>query len=354
MFQYTPPILQCSNYGDGNINPGYLSGPSLKNLKACRNFQAFFETFSPLIISKHKINFYRTMNNFKQPLLMNLQPPKDDFMKSLISYNINPNSNYDITSNRNLSIMSSIKSNETIADCSSGFTKQQIQRLFSTKKTSTSKKFKYSTERPTNIKTTALNFDSGVSIDSCMLTRSHSSPNLFENREKRSILRDRRRKLSSMKEDSTLELSGISVLCNNSNIIKSGIANAESTMKIIVTDFSEETTSLARKSIESTGTPDTNTHLIKKTSSIEKIIKRFKKVRANVIPTKQSFIEQEENCFTEEKVVRSILPDLISPSLSFTEENRNSFGHDDPKPRDSLGAALGVDQTFLDQFDSID
>ncbi|CAH4035319.1 uncharacterized protein LOC123714348 [Pieris brassicae] len=360
--EYSPPSvpLPLPDGGFGDTYPGTLTGPSLSNLKAGTDCHAFFETFTPLIASKQKFSFYRTVSNLKQPLIMSLHPPKDDFMRSLISFNIN--SNNQISSNSNVSVVSHVKSNETIADCTSGFTKQQIQRLFSTKKTSSSKKYKYSSERPANVKSTALNYDSGVSVESCALTRSYSSPNLYENRERRSIPRTRGRKLSIMKENSPLELSGISVLDNNSNFSTPGIANAESTIKIIISnaeldlkDLSKETTTSARQSIESMGTPKMNTHLIKKTSSIEKIINRFKKVRASVIPTKESFIEQEEKCIEEEKVMRSILPDLISPSLSFTEESRTSFESDVQKnTRESLGTALGVDQTFLDQFDLID
>ncbi|XP_022128876.2 uncharacterized protein LOC111002899 [Pieris rapae] len=357
--EYSPPsvTLPLNDGGFGDIYPGTLTGPSLINLKAGMDCHAFFESFTPLIASKQKFSMYRTVSNLKQPLIMSLRPPKDDFMRSLISLNMNTNN--PISSNSNLSVISHVKSNETIAGSASGFTKQQIQRLFSTKKTRSSKKYKYSNERSANVKS-ALNYDSGVSVESCVLTRSYSSPNLYENRERQSIPRTRGRKLSIMKENNALELSGISVLDNNSNFSTPVIANAESTIKIVISnadlkDSNKETTTSARQSIESIGTPKMNTHLVKKTSSIEKIINRFKKVRASVMPTKESFVEQEEKCIEGEKVIRSILPDLISPSLSFTEESRISFESDVQKnTRESLGAALGVDQTFLDQFDLID
>lgn len=59
---------------------------------------------------------------------------------------------------------------------------------------------------------------------------------------------------------------------------------------------------------------------------------------------------------------RNLLPDLLSPSCStitiITQNSNDDFEHwfdnDDEvlnRPRESLGTALGVDHTFLDQFD---
>ncbi|CAK1540946.1 unnamed protein product [Leptosia nina] len=352
--QYNPSVMVPSKRGPSKIYPGSLFGPSLSNLKAGRDYQAFFDTFTPLAATKHRLNLYKNTKIFKQPSIT-IQPVRDDFMKSLVSYN--GNTNYEMGVSSNLSAITQVRSNETIADCASGFTRQQIQRLLSTKKTSSSKKYKYNAERPEKIKPGALTYDSGVSIESNGLTRSYSSPNLLENREKRSLPKLRGRKLSIMKEDSPLELSGISALENNSNFSTPGQANAESSRKIstpeiLISNASDSNTAIGeqRKSIENL-TPKTNPHLIRKTSSIEKIINRFKKVRASVIPPKEDLIEEfKENVFLSVNN-RLMLPDLVSPNVSDMSGNSSDC---ERRPRQSLGSVLGVDQTILDQFDLID
>ncbi|XP_038219649.1 uncharacterized protein LOC119837928 [Zerene cesonia] len=377
--------------------------PDLSALKNKDHIQALFDSFTPLAFSKQKFNLRRNDNrNLNRPFPKSLitpfhHAPRDDFMRSIISYNMNTYDHINVSRNsHNISVMSQMKANETIAECASGFTKQQIQRLLSTKKTSSSKKYKYNTERPDiNIKKGGLFNESSSSIQSNGLTRSYSSPNLYENRPKKAMSRGKGRKLSIMKEDSPFEVSGISALENDSNFSTLGLANAESSRKysnsptlptvlissdvenkintvLKVLDSSKETETSTfsnttnHKSMESqkTDTPKTSMQLIKKTSSIEKIINRFKKVRASVMPEKEDIItireEKEKHEKTDHLISRVLLPDLLSPSCPQLNGNSDFLDQmlmDDKvyrKPRESLGTALGVDQTFLDQFDLID
>ncbi|XP_045506653.1 uncharacterized protein LOC123702864 [Colias croceus] len=373
--------------------------PDLSDLINEDHIQAPFDTFTPLAFSKQKFNLRRNDNrSFSKPFPKSLitpfhHVPRDDFMKSIISYNVNTYDHLSVSRNsHNISVMSQMKGNETIAECASGFTRQQIQRLLSTKKTSSSKKYKYNTERPDiHIKKGGLFNESSSSVQSNGLTRSYSSPNLYENRPKKVMSRGKGRKLSIMKEDSPFEVSGISALDNDSNFSTMGLANAESSRKysnsptlptvIINSDVENrinnvlkgldaskdvETSNFSniseRKSIESkTDTPKTNTQLIKRTSSIEKIINRFKRVRASVMPEKEEIItiKEEKHEKTDHVTSRVLLPDLLSPSCPQLNVNSDFLNEtqDDKvyrKPRESLGTALGVDQTFLDQFDLID
>ncbi|KAI5641009.1 hypothetical protein NE865_06665 [Phthorimaea operculella] len=493
--------------------------PDLSDLKMNRDQpQILFDSFTPLSISKHQFNLRKQKTgSFMKPLpkvfATPFHAPKDDFFKSLISCRVSAYDNMNITQNTNLnmSVMSHVRSNETIAECTSGFTKQQICRLLSTKKkSSSSKKFKHKIERPNiKIKKGGLFNDSTFSNESISMFRSHSSPNLYENRERN--LRDnlRARKLSIMKENSPslLEVSGIAALERDSNhstpqglldssrkletasipsivvtprsdvsdnlevdlnkeiefkepqmvlpqrrskekneerqvlphrksrlpqpMNKKNIENPHiMTQKVIETfeehivlspqnipnmievekvivqqrskEIFEEQTVLPqrislesneqqavltqRKSVEFTKeetkveTPKTNPpQNVKKTSSLEKIINRFKKVRASVLPSepredndfKTIFEEKENHNFVNVEDVftanRNLLPDLLSPSCSIIKKSNSDvldqliFDDDDDdkptksrKPRESLGTALGVDHTFLDQFDLID
>ncbi|CAH0697026.1 unnamed protein product [Spodoptera exigua] len=389
--------------------------PDLSDLKMGKDLQSqvIFDNFTPLNISKHQFNLRRRVQSFVKPPSRSMliapfyQGPKDDFLKSLISCRFSSYDRQNTTQNLNMSIISQVnyRNNETIAECSSGFTKQQIMRLLSTKKSSSSKKFKYKTERPDiQVKKGGLFNESVVSNDN-VLFRSHSSPNLFENREKRSKI-PIPRKLSIMQEDCPLlEVSGISVLeKDNSFGTPEGVPRLESTRKIFdatslpaitVTPEPEKVISekedsnkvhfaelnvpkLQENILEEckTETPKTNAQLIRKTSSLEKIINRFKKVRASVLPMDKSneevnefktIAEEKENLNTVNVDVftanRVLLPDLLGPSCSvipqkLTEDYLEEFCLDDEtpcrKPRESLGTALGVDNTFLDQFDLID
>lgn len=390
--------------------------PDLSDLKMGKDLQSqvIFDNFTPLNISKHQFNLRRRVQSFVKPPSRSMliapfyQGPKDDFLKTLISCRFSSYDRPNTTQNLNMSVISQVncRNNETIAECSSGFTKQQILRLLSTKKSSSSKKFKYKTERPDiQVKKGGLFNESVVSNIDNALFRSHSSPNLFENREKRSKI-PIPRKLSIMQEDCPLlEVSGISVLeKDNSFGTPEGVPRLESTRKIFdatsmpaitVTPESEKVVTekedsnkvhfaelnvpkLQENILEEckTETPKTNTQLIRKTSSLEKIINRFKKVRASVLPIDKSneelnefktIAEEKENLNTVNVDVftanRVLLPDLLGPSCSvipqkLTEDYLEEFSFDDEtpcrKPRESLGTALGVDNTFLDQFDLID
>lgn len=393
--------------------------PDLSDLKMGKDSEIIFDNFTPLNVSKHQFNLRRRTNaSFAKPQTRSLliaplyQGPREDFLKSLISCRI---SSYDrpntTTQTLNMSLMSQkqFRNNETIAECTSGFTKEQIKRLLSTKKSSSSKKFKYKTERPTNlnIKKGAL-FDEShsqhTSTDSNGLYRSYSSPNLYEHREKKSKIG---RKLSKMQEDyPLLEVSGISALekedsCRTpEGVVRLGnsrkLFDAAGLPVITVTPepkrqkLSNEGISnstevnfadlnllklhetAAEKDEIKTETPKTNTQFIRKTSSLEKIINRFKKVRASVLPYDKEedfkpIVEEKENfnavnvdVFTAN---RPLLPDLLSPSCSGISKKSIDFMDqmcldiDDMvsrNPRQSLGTALGVDHTFLDQFDLID
>uniref|UniRef100_A0A2A4J0S6 HAUS augmin-like complex subunit 6 N-terminal domain-containing protein n=1 Tax=Heliothis virescens TaxID=7102 RepID=A0A2A4J0S6_HELVI len=395
--------------------------PDLAELKMSKDLhaQAVFDTFTPLNISKHQFNLRRRASALTKPQSRSLliapfyHGPRDDFLKSLISCRISAYDRPNATQNFNMSILSqtNCRNNETIAECSSGFTKQQIMRLLSTKKSSSSKKFKYKIERPDiKVKKGGLFNESLVSNDGNGLIRSHSSPNLFEAREKRSKI-PVPRKLSIMQEDCPLlEVSGISALDKeNSYGTPDGVMRLESTRRIFdatsmpvisITPEPDKTglndhhnnedsnkvhfadlnvpklqENLLEKEEIKTETPKSNAQLIRKTSSLEKIINRFKKVRASVLPCDRSnedmnefktIVEEKENfnsvnvdVFTANRV---LLPDLLSPSCSVLPKksadylDEMCFDDDVPnrKPRESLGTALGVDHTFLDQFDLID
>ncbi|XP_053619607.1 uncharacterized protein LOC128680460 [Plodia interpunctella] len=396
--------------------------PDLSDLKANRDLhsQMLFDTLTPFSVSKHQFNLLRknsyllSKNQPKSLLSGSFQPPRDDFLKSLISCRVSTYDQSNASNINNISIISQVtqKNNETIAECTSGFTKQQILRLLSTKKSSSSKKFKYKTERPNiNVKRGGLFNESNVSNESCGLFRSHSSPNLYENREKRSMHRLHKRKLSIMQEDSPsiLEVSGISRLekensygtpQSGSNSDKYKNFNNHDTTSITVITMTNEAEKMITifnkieselKEVEDFSpvfeeerkselqqdskleTPKTNPQLIKKTSSLEKIINRFKKIKANVVSEMSreeaefnTIVEEKENyntvnvdVFTANKV---LLPDLLSPSCSVLSAKSGYLDQlcfdmdetDKRKPRESLGTALGVDQTFLDQFDLID
>lgn len=371
--------------------------------------QIIFDTFTPLNVSKHQLNLRRRANgSFARPQTRSMliapfyQGPRDDFAKSFISCRISSYDRPNATQNFNLSVISQTNlRNETIAECSSGFTKQQILRLLSTKKSSSSKKFKYKTERPDiSIKKGGLFNESQASTDSNNLFRSHSSPNLFEHREKKSKI-PIPRKLSVMQEDCPLlEVSGISALDkDNSFGTPEGVLPLQSSRKLFdasslplisITPEPEKCSEkedlnndsnkvfadinlpkLQENIIENeerkTETPKTNTNLIRKTSSLEKIINKFKKVRARVLTTDETefkTIEEQKENFDMLNVEvfsanRILLPDLLSPNCSVLP--KKSMDHFDDlddipcrKPRESLGTALGVDHTFLDQFDLLD
>ncbi|KAJ2941563.1 hypothetical protein O0L34_g14615 [Tuta absoluta] len=491
--------------------------PDLSDLKMNRDQpQILFDSFTPLSLSKHQFNLRKQKTgSFMKPLpkvfATPFYAPREDFFKSLISCRVSAYDNMNITQNTNLniSVMSHVRSNETIAECTSGFTKQQISRLLSTKKkSSSSKKFKHKIERPNlKIKKGGLFNDSTLSNESIGMFRSHSSPNLYENRERN--LRNNFRKLSIMKENSPslLEVSGIAALERDSNhstpqgqldnsrkletasipsiivtprsdvsdnievdlnkeiefkepkmvlpqrrskdktedrpvlpqrrsrlpqpMSKKNMEIVQAMPQKVIKDTFEECTVFSpqeipniieddkvavqqksneifeeqilsqRNSLESnveqtalTGrisadlakevtkveTPKINPpQNVKKTSSLEKIINRFKKVRASVLPSeprddndfKTIFEEKENHNFVNVEDVftanRNLLPDLLSPSCSIITKSNSDvldqlyFDDDEEekpkntrKPRESLGAALGVDHTFLDQFDLID
>lgn len=381
--------------------------PDLSDLLISRDLQcqALFDSFTPLSKSKNQFNLRRRTNfNFAKPQPRSFlvtpfcHKPKDDFLKSVISCRVSlyDRPNLNVSQNfHNISVVSQgQRVNETIAECSSGFTKQQLSRLLSTNKSSSSKKFKHKTERPNiNIKKGGLFNESATtntSNESNGLFRSYSSPNLYENREKRPSSRTGRRKLSIMQEDSQslLEVSGIAALNKDSfntppSTLNSLKVKTDSVPSITVTpagdkkftemlrDFKVDMNGFdtPKDTPDKTETPKNNAHMVKKTSSLEKIINRFKKVRANVVPESMD----EFRCIAEEKenmnadtftANRVLLPDLLSPSCSVVSQKSASeyldkvcMDIDDVvkrKPRESLGTALGVDQTFLDQFDLID
>ncbi|XP_041985166.1 uncharacterized protein LOC121737575 [Aricia agestis] len=373
--------------------------PDLSDLKMNRGFNITAESYTPFNINKNQFKLLRKTNEqFNKPIHRNLAPiyqaPKDDFLKSLISCRV---SAYDIngTHYNDKTAVSSHKGNETIAECT-GFTKEQITRLLSTRKSSSSKKFRNKQERPILKKKGALFDESILSNDSNGMYRSYSSPNLFENKERRPINKIQGRKLSIMKEDSRsqFEMTGITSLDFDIDNTPQGIAESSrkeenaSTPVIMITNTAEERINnilsnmgnnispiievspiLSGKDNMSplleapksetlkVETPQSNSQLIKKTSSLEKIINRFKRVRASVLPEREDIrtIVEEKNILTN----RLLLPDLLSPSCSNKPSvniNYDQIDIDKPvrRPRESLGTVLGVDETFLDQFDLID
>lgn len=380
--------------------------PDLSDLLIARDLQcqALFDSFTPLSKSKHQFNLRRRTNfSFARPQPKSFlitpfcQKPKDDLLKSVISCRVSLYDRPSLNVSQHFHNMISVGSqgqrvNETIAECSSGFTQQQISRLLSTNKSSSSKKFKYKTERPNMsiIKGGLFNESTSTSSESNCLFRSYSSPNLYENRDQRPLSRTGRRKLSIMQEDSQslLEVSGIAALNKDSfitppsakiNSLKVGSTESmpaititpavDKTFTETVSEFDVANFDTPKGTEENIETPKNNAQMIKKTSSLEKIINRFKKVRANVLPDStdefKCIAEEKENInvdtFTANKV---LLPDLLSPSCSVLSQKSASEYLDKlcmdldekirRKPRESLGTALGVDQTFLDQFDLID
>ncbi|XP_063542042.1 uncharacterized protein LOC134750733 [Cydia strobilella] len=391
----------------------------LSYLSMKRDNNTCLDMFTPLGATKHHFNLRRTnTTSFIKPQNRSLiyQAPRDDFLKNFISGPYERQNS--TTSVHNLSIISQVqaRSNETIAECSAGFTKQQIQRLLSThKKSSSTKKHKFKLDRPSMIikkgglfnisNTSKAAFNISNTSSENGLFRCHSSPNLFENKEKKYAKRTR--KLSIMQEGSPsrLEVSGIMGLEEKTTPKKLPIidfpnfprpplviAPASPPKAKIVDNLNENINNFENNSIESgkasmcskkslvneNNTPISKIPVpIKQTSSIEKIINRFKKVRANVFAqdakddeTKTIYEEKENfnavnvDVFAANKV---LLPDLLSPSCSVLSmkgrEEENNFMEeicDDiektegRRPRESLGTALGVDNTFLDQFDLID
>lgn len=342
------------------------------------------------------------------PLASFLQGSKDDFLKrvnqsgrvgSYDQLNSTQNNHNQLNSTQNFHNISIIPqmnlANETIAGVSTGCTKQQLLRLLSTKKSSSSKKFKRSCERPNiNIKKGGLFNESVSSNESNALFRSYSSPNLYENRETRWTQRTGQRQLSVMIESNIpdLEMSGVVALdkdsiCEQSPTIipdgqKQDIASIpaivvtpapnkkiHNMIKHLSIDLDKEFPTdnpPKRTSTESenrTITPQNNSKPIPKTSSLEKIINRYKKMRASVLYKEDcnefhTITEERENMFTAKKI---LLPDLLSPSCSGfsnkTEDNLEEIDMDNNvrrRPRESLGTMLDVDHTFLDQFDLID
>lgn len=323
--------------------------------------------------------------------------PREDFLKSVISCRV---SAYDQISgsqfNNTISnpVQYESKANETKV---TGFTKQQLNRLLSTKKSS-AKKFRHSKfEAGKKVKKAMLFNESTSSMfkGSISFTRSHSSPNLLDSKEQVRI-----RRLSTMKEDQpSLEVSGIVALNQDSNqSTPRESSNLEISRK--VSNFSSmpsitgisSTTSLPciltyippNEVVNQEGdiqievpkrnselfeepkseTPAPNTKLIKRTGSLEKIINRYKKFHASAVP-KVNLDSNEFKTIDEEnlnmaniesfKTNRNLLPDLLSPSCSTITQRYDDLEHwfdnDDVSKRMSLGTALGVDYTFLDQFD---
>lgn len=327
--------------------------------------------------------------------------PPEDFLKSVISCRVSTYDQMSVSQFNNTisnNIRPEIKANVTH---STGFTKQQLDRLLSTKKSITKK---HTTMRHDKIKKRNLFNESTMSTfnGSICLTRSRSSPNLLEGKEKTHA-----RRLSTMKEDSlsVLEVSGIVALNQDSNQstpretcsleISRKVSDFNSMPSITVVSSKTSINSSSKTSLNEgaskdidmqveipkrtstelseepkSETPASNARLIKKTGSLEKIINRFKKIRASVLPevnleTKdfKTIDEEKENLNMVNlelfKTNRNLLPDLLSPSCStITQRSNDNFEHwfdsDDDvprRPRESLGTALGVDHTFLDQFD---
>ncbi|XP_045780623.1 uncharacterized protein LOC123877781 isoform X2 [Maniola jurtina] len=196
--------------------------PDLSGLKMKQNQYNFnFDTFTPLNHSKHQFNLCRRGEVVSRPPprpVPTYHAPKDDFLKTLLSSRVRVFDRENINQSSNTSVKSNIKVNETIAGCSSGFTKEQVARLLSTKKSSI-KKHKKAMASPDNdklIKGQLFN-ESVISNDKQGLFRSYSSPNLLGNSDKKPLFNIRGRKLSIMQEDSppSFNVSGVVRLDNN-------------------------------------------------------------------------------------------------------------------------------------------
>ncbi|XP_068625578.1 uncharacterized protein [Battus philenor] len=392
--------------------------PDLSSLKSYKGRQCLSETFTPLCPSKHQFDLMKRekiMKNFMKPpsnFLQNIHLPleRDDFLKS-ITASCSVGTRYEMGNstqnfqNYSLQTHYSHKADETIAERRTGFTKEHIARLFSTKKSSSSKKFKHKTERSLKkLQGHSLFNESIFSNESSGLFRSHSSPNLFEHRERRPLAKLRARKLSIMKEDSPdsiLDVSGIALLGKSSNPSTPPIyqvddvkaetshdlitcINKDATNDILYSPFnlmkekvltsSVDQRSLCDnrqeiyKQLKKTGTPKTEHQPTVEANSLEKIINRFKRLRANMEHS-QTLKSPETNTNADEKrheenidvsnANRSSLPDVIHPSFNTNVKSFEDFDSDvednrPRKPRESLGTVLGVDATFLDQFELSD
>lgn len=387
--------------------------PNLTDLRSNRNIhnQIIFDAFTPLNISKHQFNLFRKKNiSFTRPQPMLATPfhhfLKEDTSKSIISCRMSSYNRQHISQNfHNMSIVPlSNRMNETVTERGTGFTKHQIKRLLSTVKKRSTKKASFKAERP------KINFKIGLFNETTPfnenrgLIRSYSSPNLLENREKRSIPKLEARRLSIMQEN--LEVSGIVALETENSygtpqfLGNSACANAKSLPHIKVTpepekDLSDSSSSIGhrlnnetviaelnlnRDEATKTETPKNNMRLISKTNSLEKIINRFRRVKANVLSVdniersgcneghskiSKVIIEEKENLKTVDLFHANGNSLRDSSGSSFSKLSQESMDYLDTiyynveekvrnKPRESLGTALGVDHTFLDQFDLID
>ncbi|KAJ0170747.1 hypothetical protein K1T71_013519 [Dendrolimus kikuchii] len=376
--QATTPFISPAN----NHLKSVFEIPDLPDLSDILNHkhhqnQISFNTFTPLKTAKHQFNLLRRPNSaFSKTRSRSLlaaplyQAPQQGY-KSLISCPANSYDRLNMTQDfHNLSIVPKIdKANETMAECGTGFTKQQIIRLLSAKKTSSSKKYKHKTKRPDAKLQATLFAEHNTSNESKGLFRSYSSPDLFENRQRKTYGTLNKRRLSIMPEN-FLEVSGIAaldskdstprVIAESSREIEGFNMPAivltpckEAKINIVLQEMEKELEikdDLKSQCIEKTETPKTNPPIIKKTNSLEKIIQRFRKIVSN------------ENNVQEVKVKKILLPDLLSPSCSTHLENTDCMDQMfmdidkrlDKTSRQSLGAALGVDNTFLDQFDFVD
>ncbi|KOB72277.1 Dim gamma-tubulin 6 [Operophtera brumata] len=358
--------------------------PDLSNLLSTKaqQSQALFDSFTPLNMYKHKFNLTRRTNfTFVKPPPKSLlitpfcrRPKQDDFIKSVLSSGATSSSynRANLNLNETVSVLQTHqthRANETIAECSSGLTKEQLSRLLSTNKSSL-RKLKYKTERP-DIKIAKgglFNESTNTFNESNSLLRSHSSPNLFENMENRPVSRVGRRKLEAIKQEDSLspfDVSGIARLDKESynTPVADHLKPADSTIMPPASPapdmkFNADINYTAKETQEKTETPKSNANFIKRTSSLEKIINRFKKVRANALSDNtdefRSIAEEKETMLTANRV---LLPDLLSPSCSVpckTETETDANETVQGRPRESLGAALGVDETFLDQFNLVD
>lgn len=141
--------------------------------------------------------------------------PTEDFLKSVISCRVSAYDQVNVSQlNNTLSSKRPVPEIKLNESHSTGFTKQQLNRLLSTKKSSSKKRTTLRSEN--KIKKRNLFNESTMSTfnGSIFLTRSRSSPNLLENKDKTRV-----RRLSTMKEDiqSALEVSGIVALNRDSN-----------------------------------------------------------------------------------------------------------------------------------------
>lgn len=443
--------LKIHSYPEMNLSiqeNEFTKFPPLPVLKFIDRYASKFsehqKAFTPINIRRIQFNF----NKFLQPVKQNHmriqveRPPRTTFKENgFLKRMANVRSDIEDLKSFAIPAMSktlvnpvTTKLNQTVADCTTVFSKQQIARLLSSKKTANSQKKssqkKYDQSLMENHRDKKWNVLFNVTSNS-PLYKSYSSPNLQDSSNQRLRTLPKTYKArnicSIVMEDSpdSVNVSNFSMIqcesptdcfnktpdkskLNGSNNVKATssptISNVprQSRIPVFNKDFVDKnsgrhppiivndevviekvipdeivTENEADTLSELNHTPSSRRASMNnstKSRSIERIMDRFKKYKDSVkvcnfksqLERVKISIETKEKNFNQLNVdvqtsFPKNLPDLLSPNHQILGGFRDIdsvkiFSPDDQKycPRQSLGQALGVDNTFLDQFDLID